>query len=167
MRFRFFEYIFFVSTFGAITLFPFITPFTPLLRVAGIALLIFLTATSLILTLGSAWKNIQKKSIEHSVLTALIAGCTALFAGYAMYYIPPLFLGWGIVVCIATLTFGSILAHRFLNRIEKDFRRNSMHVILISLASNAILICALAFIATLIPPVAGILTALITLAALL
>lgn len=167
MRFRFFEYAFFVSAFGAVAFFPAARPFLPLLRVPAVVSLIALTGACLITALAIAHKNTARPSRTLAIFSAITAGCGAIFASIASQSLAPAFVAWGTMACIAALTFGSVLARRFFRRVEKDFRRNMGHVMALSLAGNAILLVLMAFFSSVSPAVAGTITAAITLAALL
>lgn len=167
MRFRFFEYVFFVSAFGTVALFPAALPFMAFLRVAGAVAAITVTGISLIAALGIAWKNAARKSRALAAWGALAAGCAGLAASVAGQSMPPVFVAWGIVAFVAVLTFGAILARRFFRRVERDFRRNIAHVAALGLAANAVLLVLAAFCAALPPIVAGAVTAIVTFAALL
>ncbi len=167
MRFHFWEYVFFASTFGAVVFFPVSVPFFPLLRLTSTALILALAGISAFIALALHERNREKPTRARAFLAAAVTGCVALFASVAGKAMPPAFILWSISVILTMFTFGSILARRFFRRVERDFRRNAGYVIVIGLATN---VAALLFIllATAFPPVliaTGV--ALITLVALL
>lgn len=167
MRFRFFEYVFFASAFGVVALFPATRPFMALLHLPAAMLILTLTGIATLSALALV-SRIMSRPMRGSIIpTAFAMGCSAFFISAAGYVLPPVFVTWGLMMLIATFTFGSILARRFFRRVEKDFRKNIGHIMLVGLASSAITLILAFFFATLPPLAAGFITAAIAFAALM
>ena len=164
MRFNFFEYVFFVSTLGAIALFPSARPFLPLLALPAVALVLSLAGITLLINLTLYRKQLTHPMQKRALICAFIAGCTAVLISIAGQSLTPIFIAWAITALCAVFTFGSILARRFFRHVEKDFRRNFSHIMIMSLVAN-ILILALIYCLTLFPPImAGAVIAIMTFA---
>ncbi len=167
MRFRFWEYVFFVSAFGTIAFFPAARGMMPLLTLPAYALNAALTGLLALLALTLYERSAGRRTRKQSLAIAAITGCVAALASTGGQTSSPEFALWSLNAVIAVCAFGSILARRFFRRVERDFRRNMAHILAIGLAFNAAGLLA-AHLLTLFPPIMiGILTAIVTLVVLL
>ncbi len=164
MRFRFWEYVFFASAFGAVALLPAALPSMPFLAVPVAAFTLALASCSLVAALalyGKRTPNGQK------LLCALVAGAGALLLSGAEEWMPVPFVAWSVAAAVAVLTFGAILARRFFRRVERDFRHNFVHVMAVGIAVNAIGLTLAFFFAVFNPVFVGMTAAAVTLVSLL
>lgn len=167
MHFRFWEYVFFVSAFGTVAFFPAAKPLIPLLAVPVYALDAALAAITVLAGLALYERSAGNRTRKQALAVAAITGCAAVLVSILGYMSAPEFALWSLNAAIAVCTFGSILARRFFRRVERDFRRNAVHVLALGLAVNAVGLLA-SYLLVLFPPVMiGVLVAIITFAALL
>ncbi len=166
MRFRFWEYVFFVSAFGTVVFFPAAKPLMPLLAVPVYALDAALAALTALGALALYERTMGSRTRRQALAVAAITGCAAVLVSIGGYMSAPEFALWSLNAAIAACTFGSILARRFFRRVERDFRRNAAHVLALGLAVNAAGLLA-AYLLVLFPPVMiGVLVAIVTFVAL-
>ena len=166
MRFTFFEYVFFVSAFGTLAFFPSARPLLPLLTLPTIVFSITLTGLAAFTWLWLYEKIKGNPTRARVAVVAVLAGCVAILINATGALSSPEFALWSLNAVLAAFTFGSIIARRFFRRVERDFRRNASHILIIGLAINAAGLLA-ANLFTIFPPVLiAILTAVITFIAL-
>lgn len=167
MRFNLFEYVFFVSAFGTLALFIAAQNFLPLLTLPAYAFIVALTGLMALLGLAIYEKSHASRTGKKSLLLAALSGCVALLMSMLGQATSAGFALWSLNMTLAIFTFGSILARSIFGRVDRDFRRNMAHVLIASLIINAIGFFAAHFFAAFPPIMVGILTATITLVALL
>jgi lysylphosphatidylglycerol synthetase-like protein (DUF2156 family) len=167
MRFTFFEYVFFVSAFGTLALFTGAQNLLPLLTLPAYAFTIALTGITTLIGLTLYEKNQAHSTRKKAFGIAALTGCVALLISMLGQATSAAFALWSLNAVLAVFTFGSILARRFFRRVERDFRRNMAHILVIGLAINMIGLFAANTFAVFPPVMTGILTAAITLVALL
>lgn len=166
MRFRFWEYVFFVSAFGTVVFFPAAKPLLPLFAIPAYALNASLTGLFVLAALALYERSIGSRTRKQSLAIAALAGCAAVLLSMGGKASSPEFALWWLNGGVALCTFGSILARRFFRRVERDFRRNAAYVLVIGLAVNAAGLLA-AYLSAIFPPVmVGILAAIVTFVAL-
>ncbi len=167
MRFNFFEYAFFVSAFGTLALFTAAQNFLPLLTLPTYVFIIALTGFMVLLGLATYERNYIHHTRKKSFILAALAGCVALLISMLGQASSAAFALWSLNMALAVFTFGSIIARRFFRHIKHDFHRNTKHILIVGLAINTLGFFA-AHLFTAFPPIMmGILTAIVTLIALL
>lgn len=167
MRFQFFEYVFFVSAFGTLAFFPAARDLMPLLALPAYALNVALIGITALVALALYEKNHTHPTHKKALIIAAIAGCVALLISILGQASSIAFAAWSLNATLAVFTFGSILARRFFRRVERDFRRNMVHVLIAGLAINTVGLFAIHFFTTFPPIMMGIFTAIITFIALI
>ena len=167
MRFTFFEYVFFISAFGTVAFFPAALPFMPLLALPTTALTVACMGIFAFIGLTLHEKKRGEKTPRITLCIAAIAGCVALLISIMGRATSPAFALWSLNAILATFTFGSILARQFFRRVERDFRRNASHALVIGLAINAAGLLAANLFTVFPPTLVAILTAIITCIALI
>ncbi len=166
MRFRFWEYVFFASTFGAVVFFPAARPLMPLFALPAYALTAALLGLAALTGLTLYEWSVGNRTRSQALAIAAVTGLTAVLLATAGQTSSPEFAVWSLNAGLAVCTFGSILARRIFGRVERDFRRNAVHVLALGLTVNAIGLFA-AYLLVLFPPVMiGILVAAVTFVAL-
>lgn len=166
MRFHFWEYVFFVSAFGTVVFFPAARDLMPLLAVPTYALNAALAGLATLTGLTLYETSRGNRTRKQSLIVAALTGCTAVLVSIGGHISSPEFALWSLNAAVAVCTFGSILARRFFRRVERDFRRNAAHVLVLGLAVNAAGLLA-AYLLVLFPPVMiGALVAIVTFVAL-
>ena len=167
MRFTFFEYVFFTSAFGTLAFFPAARPLLPLLALSPITFSITLTGLAAFLWLWLYEKTSEKPTRARAAAVAILTGCIAILINATSTVSSPAFALWSLNAVLATFTFGSIIARRFFRRVERDFRRNASHILVIGLTINAAGFLATNLFTAFPPVLIAILTAVITFIALL
>ena len=166
MRFTFFEYVFFVSAFGTLAFFPSARPLLPLLTLPAVTLSITLTGLATFAWFWLYEKTSAQPTRARAVVIAVLAGCVVILINATGSLSSPAFALWSLNAVLATFSFGSILARRFFRRVERDFRRNASHILIIGLAINAAGLLAVNLFTVFPVVLIAILTAVITFIAL-
>lgn len=167
MRFRFWEYVFFVSSFGTVVFYPAARPLMPLLKIPAYALGAALAGIAALAALTLYERTIGSRTRKQAFAVAAVTGLAVALLATAGQTSSPEFALWSLNAAVAVCTFGSILARRFFRRVERDFRRNAVHVLLAGLIANTAGLF-IAYLLNVFPPVMiGILIAILTLIALL
>jgi hypothetical protein len=167
MRFRLFEYIFLSGAIGTLALFPLIKPFLPILMVPTAMLFVALTASGTLGAIALFGRHANHPRRATAGVAALLAGCGAFFASASAHFMPSIFVAWAILASAAILSFGAILARRFFRHVEKDFRRNAAHAIIVGLMGAGATLAVTSFAGSVPPFWAGAIALSLSIAALL